>query len=88
MRTLRPDLKRIPGHGPVSTPADLDRAITMLRETLALVRQARRAGKSLEAVKKAGVPEKYRSWGEGFITTDAWLTTLYTELDPRKPKAR
>jgi hypothetical protein len=33
------------------------------------------------------MPEKYKSWGEGFIKTDQWLTTLYQGLSGQNPNA-
>ena len=35
---------------------------------------------TLDEIKKAGLPEKYKSWGSGFIKTDAWIETVYKSL--------
>lgn len=43
-----------------------------------IVHSARKAGKSLDAAKKAGLPEEYKSWGEGFIKTDKWIERIYS----------
>ncbi|MFP2904079.1 MBL fold metallo-hydrolase [Pyxidicoccus sp. 3LFB2] len=74
---LPPDVRIIPGHGPLATRADLERFVGMMRETAALVREKKAAGKTLEQVKAEGLPEKFKSWGEGFISTELWLHTLY-----------
>ena len=33
--------------------------------------------KSLDAIKKEGLPEKYKDWGSGFIKTEAWIEAIY-----------
>jgi glyoxylase-like metal-dependent hydrolase (beta-lactamase superfamily II) len=78
---IGPDTKVIPGHGPLSGAAELRSALEMLRETLAVVRAARGAGKSLEEVKAAGLPAKWDAWGKGFIKPEQWIETLYRTLD-------
>ena len=45
--------------------------------TVDLVRQAIGAGKTLEEIQTAGVPEKWQSWGEGWMSTDRWLSIVY-----------
>ncbi len=81
LQTLPPNVKIIPGHGPLAAREDLERFATMLRETVNLVRTRREAGKTLEQVKAEGVPEQYKSWGAGFIKTDFWLETVYKGLE-------
>ena len=49
----------------------------MLIETTLMVRKQMKEGKSLEDIKKAGFPEKYKEAGSGFINTDAWIETIY-----------
>ncbi|HET9449416.1 MAG TPA: MBL fold metallo-hydrolase [Aggregicoccus sp.] len=71
------DVRIIAGHGPLAARADLERFVTMLRDTVAVVKQQKAAGKTLEQVKAQGLPDKYKSWGEGFITQDLWLHTLW-----------
>lgn len=74
---LAPDAKIIPGHGALAAPADLKNYHQMLIETTVHVRNGMVAGKTLEGLKKEGLPEKYKSWGTGFIKTDAWIETIY-----------
>jgi cyclase len=71
------DAKLIPGHGPVSTHADLKNYHQILVETSKVVQDAMKAGKSLEEIKKAGLPEKFKEAGSGFIKTDAWIETIH-----------
>jgi glyoxylase-like metal-dependent hydrolase (beta-lactamase superfamily II) len=87
LRTLPSDVKIIPGHGPLSGREELVRFSAMLRDSVELVKGKLAAGKTLEQVKAEGMPEKYKSWGEGFIKTDQWLTTVYNSLSGKNPNA-
>lgn len=71
------DAKLIPGHGPVSTHTDLKNYHQTLVETSKIVQDAMKAGKSLDEIKKAGLPEKFKDAGSGFIKTDAWIETIH-----------
>lgn len=71
------DATLIPGHGPVSTMDDLKSYNEMLIDTTLIVRKQMDEGKSLENIKKAGLPEKYKEAGSGFIKTEAWIETIY-----------
>jgi len=71
------DAKIIPGHGKLATVEDLKSFHAMLVETTDVVKQGITAGKSLAELKAAGLPEKFKSFGTGFINTDAWITTIY-----------
>jgi glyoxylase-like metal-dependent hydrolase (beta-lactamase superfamily II) len=74
------DVKIIPGHGPLSSKADLRTYLGMLQETTAHVRQRIDAGKDLKAIQAEGLPEKWKEWGSGFIKTDMWLQIVYESL--------
>jgi len=76
VKTIPSDAKLIPGHGPISTVSDLKNYHQMLVETTSIVRDKMKT-KSLEDIKKEGLPEKYKDWGTGFIKTDAWIETIY-----------
>jgi len=77
---IKDDTKVIPGHGPLATKADLVAFDQMLVDTMKIVQTAKKAGKSLEQVQKAGFPAKFESYGEGFIKPDAWIKTLYSAV--------
>ena len=79
-------VKIIPGHGPVASVEDLKTYHQMLVETATIVRQRVAAGKTLEQVKAEGLPEKWKSWGTGFIDTGEWLEILYTSLKQSEGK--
>ncbi len=78
------DVKIIPGHGPLSTPADVRKFLDMLKETRTLVADAAKQGKSLDQMKKEKLLAKYDDLGKGFIKTDAWMELLYSEVTQKK----
>src|SRR3954454_11529883 len=71
------DVKIIPGHGPLSEPADVEKFITMLKETRALVANAAKAGQTVEQMKAGKLLAKYADLGKGFINQDKWIDTLF-----------
>ncbi len=73
-------VKIIPGHGPISTAEDLKAYHQMLVETVDVVRKQMKAGKSLDEIKAAGLPEKYKDWGSGFISAPVWIETIHRSL--------
>ncbi len=75
-----PDAKIIPGHGPLSVPADVRKFVQMLKETRALVAQAANQGKSADQMKQDHLLAKYEELGKGFIKTEAWIDLLYAEV--------
>ncbi|MBJ6763602.1 MBL fold metallo-hydrolase [Myxococcaceae bacterium JPH2] len=88
LKTLPAGAKIIPGHGKLSERADLERFVTMLRETVSLVRAQVAEGKTLEQVKAAGLPPQFKSWGEGYVSQDAWLELLYQSARPKPEVAK
>ena len=71
------DAKVIPGHGPLSTVQDLRSYHDTLAETAKIVQDGMKKKKTLDELKKAGLPDKYKEYGSGFIKTDAWIETVY-----------
>jgi cyclase len=71
------DAKLIPGHGPISTLDDLKAYHQTLVESSQIIQDAMKAGKSLDEIKKAGLPEKFKAAGSGFIKTEMWIETVY-----------
>jgi glyoxylase-like metal-dependent hydrolase (beta-lactamase superfamily II) len=74
------DVKVIPGHGTLSDKAGLRAFLDMLKGTTAAVESAIKAGKTLDQIKQDRVLAPWDSWGKGFITTDRFIETLYTDL--------
>ncbi len=81
---LPADVRVIPGHGQLSSLAELREYVVMLKGTSAVVANALKAGKSLEQMKqqKLLAPWSQRYSGD-FISTDAFLETLYNSLSQR-----
>ena len=77
------DAKVIPGHGALSDKNGLRRFGAMLKATSAAVEAGIGAGKSLDQLKTEKVLAAWDSWGQGFIKTDDWITTLYGEIAKR-----
>jgi len=71
------DAKIIPGHGKLATVEDLKNFHAMLVETTELVKQGISAGNSLADLKTVGLPDKFKSYGNGFIKTTGWIETIY-----------
>ena len=72
--------KIIPGHGALSTKKDLDAFHAMLIECSGLVKRAIASGKSLDDIKAAGMPARYKDWGAAFISEERWIDILYAGL--------
>lgn len=83
IKTIPADAKLIPGHGPLATIDDLKTYHGALVETSAIVQNAMKAGKTLDEIKKAGLPEKFTPFGLGFIKSDAWIDTVYRSYSQR-----
>ena len=74
------DTRIIPGHGPLSTRADVQASIDMLREAAFRVRTLVEGGADLEAVRAAEpLADFHDDWNWGFITTDRMVQTLYND---------
>ena len=73
------DAKVIPGHGKLGTVEDLKNFHAMLVETTGIVKKGIADGKSLAELKAAGLPEKFKDFGTGFIKTDRWIETIYND---------
>ena len=77
IKTIPADAKLIPGHGPLATISDLRSYHQILVESAKIVQDAMKTGKSLDEIKKAGLPDKFKGAGSGFIKTDMWLEIVY-----------
>jgi cyclase len=80
MASLPDDVKVIPGHGPVSTKADVKKFTDLLRDCIQLVEAARRQGKTLAQMKQENVLAKYEELGKGFVKTADFIELIYNEL--------
>lgn len=55
----------------------------MLIETVEAVRKHVQAGKSLDQIKAAGLGEKWKDWGTGFISEPVWIETIHRSLSKK-----
>lgn len=84
IKLLPADVKVIPGHGALGTLQDLKNYHQMLLETIDHVRKGMMAGKSLEGLKKDGLPEKFKAYETGFVKPPFWIETIYKSLSANK----
>ncbi len=75
------DTQVIPGHGPLSTKADLELFHSMLLGTIAEVEAMRDADLWLEEMREKGLSEKWDDWADGMLTTTAWIQIINSSLD-------
>jgi glyoxylase-like metal-dependent hydrolase (beta-lactamase superfamily II) len=77
---LPPDVKVIPGHGPVSSLDDMRAYLTMLKATRDVVAKALTNGNSLDQMKHAKLLDPWKKYAGDFISEDAFLETIYNSL--------
>jgi cyclase len=77
IKQIPADAKLIPGHGPLATLDDLKTYHQAVVETSNLIQAEMKKGKSVDEIKKAGLPEKFKDWGTGFIKTDMWIEIVF-----------
>ncbi len=83
IKRIPADAKLIPGHGPLATLDDLKAFHQMLIETSDIVKAEMKKKKTLDEIKKAGLPEKFKEAGSGFIKTDAWIEIVYNSYSKK-----
>jgi glyoxylase-like metal-dependent hydrolase (beta-lactamase superfamily II) len=81
---LPPDVKIIPGHGPISNLDDVRAYLTMLKATRDVVAKEIKDGKTLDQMKQAKILEPWKKYSGEFISADAFLETLYNSLTGQK----
>ena len=74
------DAKIIPGHGPVSTLADVKKFRGTLDEIVALVATNLKSGKTLEQMQQENVLAPYSAWQGGFQKPEQFLETVVKDL--------
>ncbi len=77
---LPADAKVIPGHGALSSVDDLKLYHRMLTECVATVKAGKDAGKSVEEIQAAGLPDEWDGWGSGFINESAFIGFIFESL--------
>ncbi|MEN3332197.1 MAG: hypothetical protein V7641_1562 [Blastocatellia bacterium] len=77
---LPADVKVIPGHGLISNLDDVRQFVAMLQETRSVVEKAIKVGQQLDEMKQANILEAWKTWSGDFISTAAFIETLYNDL--------
>ena len=80
LQRINDDTKIIPGHGPLSSKADLKAFHDMLTGTSAEVEAMRSKGMSLAQIQAKGLSSRWAPWTKGFLNTKTWITILYNSL--------
>jgi glyoxylase-like metal-dependent hydrolase (beta-lactamase superfamily II) len=86
LATVAPGVKVIPGHGPLSTVADLKPFLAMLKDATARVENGIKQGKTADQLKQEKILAGYEQFGgpDKFIKTDQFIETLYNDLTGKK----
>jgi cyclase len=79
------DAKIIPGHGPVSTLADVKKFRSTLDEIVVLVAKNLKAGKTVEQMQKENLLAPYAAWQGGFLKPEQFLATVVKDLESPQP---
>ena len=74
------DVKIIPGHGPISSVADVRAYLEMLKGTREVVAKAIKEGKTLDQMKQDKILAAWDKWSWQFIPTDRFTEILYNDL--------
>jgi len=73
------DAKIIPGHGPLATRAELVEYRQAIVDTVALVRAEIAKGSNIGDILRSGVLDPWAERGEGWITTERWVQTIFND---------
>lgn len=71
----------IPGHGPLSSKADLVAFHEMIEGTVAEVKVMLADDMWLEEMQDQGLSEKWAPWADGFLKTGQWIELIYNSLE-------
>lgn len=83
---LPPDVKVIPGHGPVSTIDDVKKLAATLRDCVKLIEADVKKKKTLDQIKKANpLAAKYADMGKNFVKADDFAELIFKELTAKPP---
>ncbi len=74
------EVKFVGGHGPVFTKQQMQEHLNALKETVEVMRSAKKAGMDAEKMKVNQVLKKWEDFGKFFITADRWIETVYPYL--------
>src|SRR5215470_9936307 len=81
---IPPDAKIIPGHGSLSTVADLKKFRGRLDEIVALVDRGLKSGKTVEQLQQEKILAPYEDWNSGFVKADQFIAIVARDLQQKK----
>lgn len=81
MAAVPDDVKVIPGHGPLSTKADVLAYVGMLQDCVRLVRAAMDEGQTVQQMQDGGVLARHDHLGQGFVKTASFIRLIHDELE-------
>jgi len=79
-----PNVKIIPGHGPISTIDDVKAYLAMLKGTRDAVAKEIKAGKTVDQMKQTKLLDPWKKYSGEFIKEDTFIETLYNSLTGQK----
>ena len=83
------DAKIVPGHGLISTRADVVRGLEVLKAMKAVVEGAVRDGKTLEQLTAERPFDRWRDsvpqWSSSDKSLNGWVKNFYREIAPKLP---
>lgn len=71
------DTQVIPGHGPLANKADLLDFYNVVRDTSVEIRIKKSQRMSREEIVAEGLDPSLESWGQGFISEQQWIETVF-----------
>ena len=77
---LPEDVLIIPGHGSLSTLAEMQQTIEAVSASAAMIRQGLAAGSEVAEI-AARVDAEYPGWGSGFINAERWVQIVQADAD-------
>jgi cyclase len=80
LKRIPEDAKVVPGHGPLSSKAELVLYNHMILDSIETVQKGINAGRRLDQIQKTGLPGRWDSFSHGYLTTDRWIALLYKSL--------
>lgn len=80
----KPETQIVPGHGPLATPADLQKFHDVLVDVKARIEQGIASGKTLEQfIAAKPLADLEAEWGDGFLKTDQVITLVWMDLSTK-----
>ncbi len=81
LKQMGPNVRFIPGHGPVAHPIQLQAYLGMLQGTRAAVADGITQGKSLEQLKRDKVLARWDRWATRTVSAEQFLEVLYADIE-------